>query len=371
MTGKADPWGDGTVGAEPGNPWDDRSLDDEAWAAQPQLESDTAEWREPSSPVHSPARPVADAPQPRPARVDSKPTAARSAEQVEKPRKRWRSLFKGRTADADHFPDEALKESVRRPLPTPRTIAFINEGGGTGKTTSALLLGLTLASLRGGPIVAVDASPGCGDLANRVPAPKTPAGTVRTVVDRAAQITTYEDLRKHTNTLSDGLDVLAADSSMSADAVFTGAAYEKLVALLRRHYELVITDCAAGMVSDVVSAVHDDADVVVIVSEGGDGVRSSTWTANWMLEHAQRNPRYKQLLDDAVVVVNSRHDRTNANTAKIVDFYRGVVRAVVELPFDQHLEGGNIVEMKRLSPATRHQLARFAGAVMAASGITD
>ncbi len=194
---------------------------------------------------------------------------------------------------------------------------------------------------------------------------------MRTVVDRAAQITTYEDLRKHTNTLSDGLDVLAADSSMSADAVFTGAAYEKLVALLRRHYELVITDCAAGMVSDVVSAVLDDADVVVIVSEGGDGVRSSTWTANWMLEHAQRNPRYKQLLDDAVVVVNSRHDRTNANTAKIVDFYRGVVRAVVELPFDQHLEGGNIVEMKRLSPATRHQLARFAGAVMAASGITD
>ncbi|WP_161987445.1 MinD/ParA family ATP-binding protein [Prescottella subtropica] len=258
---------------------------------------------------------------------------------------------------------------MKRPLQAPKTIAFINEGGGTGKTTNAVLLGMTLAAHRGGPVIAVDASPGCGDLANRVPAPKSTTGTVRSVVAQAGQITSYEQVRAHTNKLSSGLEVLAADSSMSTEAVFTGSAYEVLAATLRRHYEVVITDCAAGMVSDVVDAVLADADLVVIVSEGGDGVRSSTWTANWMNEHSQTNPRYKQLLEDAVVVVNSRHDRTNTNTAKIIDFYRNIVRAVVELPFDQHLEGGNIIDVNKLSEKTREQLLVFADAVMSADGI--
>ncbi|MBM4569128.1 AAA family ATPase [Rhodococcus hoagii] len=259
---------------------------------------------------------------------------------------------------------------MKRPLRTAKTIAFINEGGGTGKTTNAVLLGMTLAAHRGGPVIAVDASPGCGDLANRVPAAKSPVGTVRSVVTQAGQITSYEQVRAHTNKLSSGLEVLAADSSMASEAVFTGPAYEVLAATLRRHYEVIITDCAAGMVSDVVDAVLADADLVVIVSEGGDGVRSSTWTANWMNEHSQENPRYKQLLEDAVVVVNSRHDRTNTNTAKIIDFYRNIARAVVELPFDQHLEGGNIIDVNKLSETTRTQLMVFADAVMSAAGIT-
>ncbi|MDP1103430.1 hypothetical protein Q6310_27075, partial [Klebsiella pneumoniae] len=68
-----------------------------------------------------------------------------------------------------------------------------------------------------------------------------------------------------------------------------------------------------------------------------------------MMDRAEAKPKYKRLLDDAVVVVNSRHDRTKTNTAKIMDFYRNIVRAVVEVPFDQHLEGGDIIVLDKLS----------------------
>lgn len=371
MTGRADPWGDGDAGVEAGNPWDDRSLDEAAWTESIRMEPDTSDWQDTPRPVQRPPRPVDSPGKPRPTRgqVGTRPEVHTSSGKSDKSRKGWRSLFRGRGISAGRSETDTLKASVSRPLPRAKTVAFINEGGGTGKTTSALLLGLTLALYRPGPIVAVDASPGCGDLANRAPAPDGPVGTVRTVVSSAERISSYEQVRAHTNVLSGGLELLAADASMSNDAVFTGAAYTRLMGVLRQHYDLVITDCAAGMVSDVVPAVLDDADLVVIVSEGGDGVRSSTWTANWMLEHAQRNPRYKQLLDDAVVVVNSRHDRTNANTGKIVDFYRGIVRAVVQLPFDQHLEGGNIIEMNKLADATRHQLMKLADAVMSSAAM--
>ncbi|GAA3142584.1 hypothetical protein GCM10020255_019720 [Rhodococcus baikonurensis] len=86
-------------------------------------------------------------------------------------------MLRGRTAATGPGDDVALAKSIRRPLNEPKNIAFINEGGGTGKTTTAVLLGLLLASLRNGPIVAVDASPGCGDLGNRVPESKRPAET--------------------------------------------------------------------------------------------------------------------------------------------------------------------------------------------------
>ncbi|GAA3142592.1 hypothetical protein GCM10020255_019730 [Rhodococcus baikonurensis] len=173
------------------------------------------------------------------------------------------------------------------------------------------------------------------------------------------------------NRVAGGLDVLAADASTSAEAVFTSTDYVRLTEILREHYEVTITDCAAGMVSDVVEAVLDDADLVVIVSEGGDGVRSSTWTANRMMDRAEAKPKYKRLLDDAVVVVNSRHDRTKTNTAKIMDFYRNIVRAVVEVPFDQHLEGGDIIVLDKLSKNTRTQLLRFGDAVISSDGFNQ
>ena len=374
-SGRNDSFGGGSD-----NPWDDRALDDQVGPGEAEPQADNTQWAESAAPasvtaVRRPLRPAGagnttKAGGQRPVSA-AEPRRREDSPKSEKRRGRWLTMLRGRTAATGPGDDVALAKSIRRPLNEPKNIAFINEGGGTGKTTTAVLLGLLLASLRNGPIVAVDASPGCGDLGNRVPESKRPAGNVRSVVEGIGRIRTLDDLRAHMNRVAGGLDVLAADASTSAEAVFTSTDYVRLTEILREHYEVTITDCAAGMVSDVVEAVLDDADLVVIVSEGGDGVRSSTWTANRMMDRAEAKPKYKRLLDDAVVVVNSRHDRTKTNTAKIMDFYRNIVRAVVEVPFDQHLEGGDIIVLDKLSKNTRTQLLRFGDAVISSDGFNQ
>lgn len=83
-----------------------------------------------------------------------------------------RSLL-GHLADAVHGTgDLALREAaaddaVRAPVGTSRRLTFIAADGGTGTTTSAATCARVLASRRGGPVLALDASGGASGLAVR------------------------------------------------------------------------------------------------------------------------------------------------------------------------------------------------------------
>jgi MinD-like ATPase involved in chromosome partitioning or flagellar assembly len=271
-------------------------------------------------------------------------------------------LFRG-----DHRtpPPSQLIERVKRPAPAPINIALINEDGGTGKTTVAVLLGLLFATLRNDQVIALDASPGCGELANRTPRESHGRGSVRSLVEQIDYITRYAHVREHTTQLPCRLEVLGSDPSVIPESEFTGEHYDSIIEIIRTFYNVIITDCAAGMLSSVVDAVLEDADVLVIVSEGSDGVRAGYWTANFLMQRSAKKPHYKQLLEDAVVVVNSRTENTRVNTKKVVGYYEQICRAAVELPFDKHLEGGDTIELDALASGTYNQLLAIAAAVTA------
>lgn len=273
-------------------------------------------------------------------------------------RKKLSTLFGGQRP----LPPEELIKEIRRPLPGSFNICLINEDGGTGKTTVAALLGLLLATLRTDTVIAIDASPGCGELVNRVET-RGGRGSVRSLVDQLGYVRRYADLREHTRKAACGLEVLGSDPSVIPSSEFTGDDYRRMIGVIRGYYNLVITDCAAGMISGVVDAVLDEADLLVIVSEGGDGVRAGTWTANYLMERSRTKPRYRELLSDAVVVVNSRSANTRVNVGKVVEFYEQMVRKACPLQFDKHLEGGDYVDLEALAPTTYTQLLAVAAAI--------
>ncbi|MDN5758120.1 MAG: AAA family ATPase [Tomitella sp.] len=249
------------------------------------------------------------------------------------------------------------------------SIVVANDGGGYGKTTIALLMGMELADRRKGKVLAVDAAPGYGSLADRAGTRSEHAGTVRTAID-AVHTAGAVRIRDHAMRLPSGLDVLASDNTAADGSILTGADYELLMQEASGQYDMIVTDCSAGITSSVSAAALRTADALVIVSEGGGGVRSTTWLANYLTHQTDAHPHYKALLAGAVIVVNSQHANTNTNLDTVTTFYRRIVGAVLLLGFEPSLEGGAVIDPKRLSAAAWRQVRAISAAASAAGRIT-
>jgi MinD-like ATPase involved in chromosome partitioning or flagellar assembly len=92
-------------------------------------------------------------------------------------------------------------------------IAVISGKGGVGTTTIALLLGHTLAGYRSGGVVAVDAAPRHGDLADRVR--RTTTATVTDLVRDAEVIRSGDHVPRYTSRATSGLEVVASPDGTS------------------------------------------------------------------------------------------------------------------------------------------------------------
>lgn len=256
----------------------------------------------------------------------------------------------------------------RRPHDGALSIVVANDGGGYGKTTIALLMAMELASQKKTRVVAIDAAPGYGSLADRAGHREAP-GTVRTAVEAARA---GGDVRIHDHAISmrRGLDLLASDNTATADSILTGPDYELLIQHALGQYDIVVTDCSAGLTSPVATSALDAADSLVIVSEGGGGVRSTTWLANYLTHQSRTHPHLKDLLAAAVIVVNSQHVSTNTNLDTVVSFYQRIVRDVLQLGFEQSLEGGAVIDPKRLSATAGRQMRDIAAATLSVGAAT-
>lgn len=136
-----------------------------------------------------------------------------------------------------------LLERVNRPVRGDYRIAVLSLKGGVGKTTTSIGLGSTFAWLRGDRVIAVDANPDLGTLAQRVP--QQTGSTVRDLVaDRS--VTTYADVRAHTSQAVSRLEVLASERDPAAAETFDADEYRAVMNVLQRFYNIIITDCGTG-----------------------------------------------------------------------------------------------------------------------------
>jgi MinD-like ATPase involved in chromosome partitioning or flagellar assembly len=237
-------------------------------------------------------------------------------------------------------------------------IAVISLKGGVGKTTMAVCLGATLASLRGDRVIAVDANPDRGTLSGKIPLETV--ATVRNLLNDVDQIRHYFDVRRYTSQSADRLEVLASESDPAVSIAFSENDYRTVATMLERFYNIVLTDCGTGLLHSAMAGVLDLADQIVLVSSGSvDGARSASATLDWLEAHGRG-----ALVRNSVAVINSVRPKSGGvDLDRLEAHFAARCRAVTRIPYDPHLEEGAEVDLGELSSASRSALLELAAAV--------
>ncbi|SDF63080.1 MinD-like ATPase involved in chromosome partitioning or flagellar assembly [Lentzea fradiae] len=247
---------------------------------------------------------------------------------------------------------------INQPLRGCYKIAMLSLKGGVGKTTTTTTLGSTFSSLRGDRVIAVDANPDRGTLALKIPRETT--ATVRHLLRDSSRITKYSDVRAYTSQSPARLEVLASEQDPAVSEAFSEEDYRRTVALLEHFYNIVLTDCGTGLMHSAMKGVLDEADSLVLVSSGSvDGAQTSAATLDWLEAHG-----YRDLVAKSVCVINSVRPKSGkVDLDKLAAHFQQRCRAVVRLPFDEHLEEGAEIALDRLAPETRLALLELAAVV--------
>jgi MinD-like ATPase involved in chromosome partitioning or flagellar assembly len=227
-------------------------------------------------------------------------------------------------------------------------VAVLSLKGGVGKTTIAVGLGATLASLRGDRIIAVDANSDRGTLSDKFRLET--AATVRDLLDEEDQIQRSADVRAYTTQTASGLEVLASDRDPTVSVAFSAQDYERVARILEHYYAVCVTDCGTGLLHSAMAGVLRLADQVVLVtSPSVDGARSASAALGWLAAH-----QFGDLVRGAVVVISALRPQRKGGVdlARLEQHFAARCRAVVRIPYDAHLAEGAEVDLGRLSQAT-------------------
>ncbi|GAA4557380.1 MinD/ParA family ATP-binding protein [Pseudonocardia xishanensis] len=281
------------------------------------------------------------------------------------PRTGWRRflyLLTGRLINPGESPQDVRERElitrVNQPLLGCHKIATLSLKGGVGKTTITATLGATFASKRGDRVVAVDANPDRGTLSQKIPLETS--ATVRHLLRDAQRVRRYTDVRAYTSQGPSRLEVLASEQDPAVSEAYSEDDYRRTVTLLEHFYNIVLTDCGTGLMHSAMYGVLGVADQLIIVSSGSiDGARSASATMDWLEAH-----EHGDLVRNAIAVINNVHRQAGAvDLDRVAQHFAGRCRAVVQIPFDPHLEEGAEVDLDRLSQPTRIALLELAASV--------
>lgn len=251
----------------------------------------------------------------------------------------------------------ALIVRVNQPVRGDYSIAVLSQKGGVGKTTTTVGLGATFAATRGDRVIAVDANPDFGTLAQR--GPDQSRSTVRDLL-LDENIYRYSDIRRHTSQSSSRLEILASERDPATSEAFSEADYRGVIRLLQRFYNIILTDCGTGLVHSVMKGVLDEADAIILVASPAiDSARSALATLDWLEHHG-----YAHLVPTATVVVSAARPGTMSLDVDILaKHFLTRVRAFHVIPFDDHLAQGSEVILDLMSRKARQTFLELAATV--------
>jgi putative peptide zinc metalloprotease protein len=289
--------------------------------------------------------------------------------QAAPPRDGWRRFVYWLTGGRVNFgpsPAEVAERQLiaraKAPVAGCRSIAVISRKGGVGKTTTTLMLGHTFASLRGDRVVALDGNPDAGSLGYRVR--RETAATVTNLLADEQDIIRYADIRSYTNQAPTRLEVVASDDDPRITTALGEEDYRRAIALLERHYNLILLDTGTGVLESATKGILQLAEqIVVVMSPSLDSARAASSTLDWLNENG-----HAELVRNAIAVVNAVREEGLVEVDKIEEHFQGRCRAVVQVPWDPHLSAGAETQVDRLRPVTRRAYLEVAAAV--ADGFT-
>lgn len=240
-----------------------------------------------------------------------------------------------------------------------RFVPVLTRKGGVGKTTVTTLLGMALASVREDRVIAIDANPDRGTLAERVQ--KSTGATVRDVVNLSAGISGFADFSELVSKDPTRLHVLASDTDPLLSEAFDEDDYNVVADHAARFYSVVLTDCGTGVVHSVMKPTLERADGLVIVSGGSiDEARLASETLTWLEANG-----YADLVKKSVVALNTATQGTNlVKLDEIEQHFLSRVRDVVRIPYDPDLAAGSIIDWAKLDVYTREAARELAALVV-------
>jgi MinD-like ATPase involved in chromosome partitioning or flagellar assembly len=238
-------------------------------------------------------------------------------------------------------------------------VAVLSLKGGVGKTTTAVGLGATLATLRGDRVIAIDANPDRGTLSDKVRLET--AATIRDLLNERGQVSRYADVRAFTSQAPSRLEVLASDRDPGVSVAFGADDYCDAAQMLEHFYSICITDCGTGLLHSAMSGVLRLADQIVLVSSPSvDGARSASATLDWLEAH-----NCGDLVRNGVVVLSAIRPKSKSTVDldRLEHHFASRCRAVARIPYDPHLEEGAEIELELLSSETAEAYLALAAVV--------
>ncbi len=255
---------------------------------------------------------------------------------------------------------KALDRRIAHPFEQgTRFVPVLTRKGGVGKTTVTTLLGMALAEVRDDRVIAIDANPDRGTLAERVA--KSTGATVRDVVNLAAGISGFTDFAELVSKDKTRLHVLASDTDPLLSEAFDEDDYNVVADQAARFYSIVLTDCGTGVVHSVMKPTLERADGLVVVSGGSiDEARLASETLTWLEANG-----YGDLVKNSIVALNTATQGTNVvKLDEIEQHFLSRVRDVVRIPYDPDLAAGSVVNWSKLDPYTRECARELAALVV-------
>lgn len=245
---------------------------------------------------------------------------------------------------------KALSARIAAPIAGgARFVPVLSRKGGVGKTTITALLGMALADAREDRVIAVDANPDRGTLAERIVRPNH-SKSVRDLVRIHDDVKGYHDISAIVARDATRLDVLASDADPRIAEAFSDSDYRDVANVAAHYYSLVLTDTGTGIVHSVMSATLDLADQIVIVSGlSVDEARLASETLTWLETNG-----YAEQAREAIVVLNqSTPGAPLVRLNELQAHFATRARSVVRVPYDPQIAGGGTIVFANLLPETR------------------
>ncbi|MGP4023781.1 hypothetical protein [Actinomadura sp. 3N407] len=254
--------------------------------------------------------------------------------------------------------DAEYQQRLQQPFHGTRHVVVLGCTGGAGQTVTALMLGHTFAQHNGEPVVAIDVNPGPGALARRTRSDTNE--TLTGLITRADQVGSLTAMRRYTSQAKSGLDVIAAGKNPLQ--ALDDRDYALAIRTIDKFYSVTLLDAAAAVVARVLPYADQ---IVLVAPASADAPRAVAMTFEWLDGHG-----YGELRSRAVTVINGVSRRSMDDVEQAEAVARGRCRALVRIPWDDHLSMDRAPrnELKSLRTPTRRAYLALAGVV--AGGFT-
>ncbi len=258
-------------------------------------------------------------------------------------------------------PDFSQRDTARATsaLEGSRLVAVLGCTVGAGQTVTTLMLGEVLARVRGEPVAALDLNPGPAALAAVSGSTPVPASTALAPAAPAGAAGR-----------GGRLDVLVHDGPDDLDS--GPQALRALLTAIAMRYGFTLADPAAARVAGLL-AVADQLIMVGPASPEAPG--AIAMTHEWLTANG-----FGALARNAIVVINGVSKRSLPHAAQAEMVVRGRCRAIVRIPWDDHLAEprnerlirdsraptGGAGRSEQLRLPVRHAYTALAGVLVAA-----